>query len=96
MRKRLTHFSPVRTAWTIAVLYFVVFLILWIIFAIVSMVMKPQPDVDRPAMIWGALIAVVIYPIIGFVATLVSAWIYNLVAKWTGGIEFTLTDSDQR
>ena len=93
MRKRLTRFSPVRTAWTIAVLYFVLAVIVWIIIAIVAMAMKSQPDVDPLAMILGGLAAVVFYPILGFIGTLISVWIYNLVAKWTGGIEFTLKDS---
>lgn len=94
MRKKLTHLSPVRTAWTMALVYFVVFAIVWIIGAIVSLFIPMQPDVKRSGMILGSLFAVVIYPIFIFVFTVVAAWVYNLVARWTGGIEFTLKDSD--
>ncbi len=34
----------------------------------------------------------VIYGIIGFIAGIIGAAIYNLVAKWVGGIEIELKD----
>ncbi len=84
-----------------ALVYFVVFAIVWIIFAIVSLFIQMEPEqmgpgVDRPMMMLGSLFAVVIYPIIIFAFTVVAAWIYNLVAKLTGGIEFTLKDPKER
>ena len=32
------------------------------------------------------------YLIFGFVFTIICAWVYNLVAKWVGGIEFTTSE----
>jgi hypothetical protein len=29
------------------------------------------------------------YLIFGFVFTTLAAWVYNLIAKWVGGIEYT-------
>lgn len=31
----------------------------------------------------------VLYTVLGFVFTLVGAWVYNLVASYVGGFEFT-------
>jgi len=35
-----------------------------------------------------------LYLIAGFLFTLTGAWIYNGVAKWLGGIEFSLADAE--
>ena len=31
----------------------------------------------------------IIYAVLGFIAGIIAAFVYNVVAKWTGGIEFT-------
>jgi hypothetical protein len=31
----------------------------------------------------------VIYAVLGFIGGVIMAFMYNLVAKWTGGVEFT-------
>jgi len=36
---------------------------------------------------WVVLIMPVVYAILGFLFGLVGAWLYNLTAKWVGGIE---------
>jgi len=39
-----------------------------------------------------AIIMPLMYAVMGFIAGVILAAIYNLVAMWTGGIEITLTD----
>ena len=34
------------------------------------------------------LIGAILYGIFGYLFTALTAWIYNVVAKWTGGVEF--------
>ena len=34
----------------------------------------------------------IIYGVLGFIAGVLCAWVYNLVAKLTGGLEFTVED----
>jgi hypothetical protein len=34
----------------------------------------------------------VIYGAVGFIGGVIAAALYNLVAKWTGGLEFEVTD----
>ena len=36
-----------------------------------------------------------LYAAMGFVFGVISGAVYNLVAKWTGGIEFTVTDAPE-
>jgi membrane protease YdiL (CAAX protease family) len=31
----------------------------------------------------------IIYAVVGFIGGVIAGFIYNLVAKWTGGVEFT-------
>jgi hypothetical protein len=38
------------------------------------------------------LLAVVAYPILGFVALLIGAFVYNLAARWTGGVLIEFSD----
>jgi hypothetical protein len=50
---------------------------------------------DTPAfpMLFGAAAIVVLpllYGCLGFVMTLISAWLYNVLAGWVGGIELDL------
>ncbi len=40
-----------------------------------------------------AVIFPFIYCAVGFVMTLLGAWLYNLVAGWTGGIEIDVETS---
>jgi hypothetical protein len=35
----------------------------------------------------------VIYAVLGFIGGVIAAFIYNLVAKWTGGVEFTTEEA---
>jgi hypothetical protein len=35
----------------------------------------------------------IIYAVLGFIGGVIAAFVYNLVAKWTGGIEFTTEEA---
>ena len=41
-----------------------------------------------------ALLGAILYGIFGYVFTALTAWIYNIVARWTGGVEFTLSEPE--
>jgi hypothetical protein len=41
----------------------------------------------------GSLLIPVFYAVFGFVCGVIYAAIYNLVAKWTGGLDLTLEDA---
>jgi hypothetical protein len=78
MKKRIVNFSALQSAKTLAALYFVISLPFMALFAF-------MPGKSAVMMI----VFPVVYTVSGFVFTLIAAWIYNLVAGWTGGIEYT-------
>lgn len=89
MKKQILSFSPLQTAKVFALLYFVMSIPL-IGFMSISFALSPAPT---PGM--GFLVAMpFFYLIFGFVFTAIGALIYNLVAKWVGGIEYTSTAID--
>lgn len=84
MKKQIINISPIQTAKVFAVLYFVLSLPL-VGFMAISFSFAPGP---KPG--FGFLILFpFIYLIFGFIFTALGAWVYNLVAKWVGGIEYT-------
>ena len=92
MKKQLTYIAPLRAGIVLGVLYGLLglvvlpFLLLAALFASRS---------GAPAVIGGIFFAVfipVIYAAAGFIGGIIGAAIYNLVAKWTGGLEFEVRD----
>lgn len=50
-----------------------------------------SPAQTRPP--FGFLLAMpFVYLILGFIFTAIGAWVYNKVASWVGGIEYTSTE----
>lgn len=83
MKKQIINISPIQTAKVFALLYFVISLPLVALMAI-AMSLSPAP---APAL--GFLIVLpFLYLIFGFIFTAIGAWIYNIVTKWVGGIEY--------
>ena len=84
MRKRITRIAPVQLGKVSAVLY----AIFSIPFAVIMAIAAAFSPAQNAMPIGFALAIPVIYIVGGFVFMALTAWIYNLVAKWTGGIEF--------
>lgn len=85
MKKQIIRVSPLQTAKVFAVLYFLMSIPL-LGLMLVSFMLSPSPV--RPGMTY--LIALpFVYLVFGFIFTALGAWIYNLVASWVGGIEYT-------
>ena len=99
MIKRISHISPLEIGTVLAVLYgtlaLVIFVQLFLIFGLIASHLPQtanQQAMPAVGMIAGAVIAPIFYAIFGFIGGVIAAFIYNLVASWTGGIEFTLVD----
>lgn len=85
MKKQIIRVSPLQTAKVFAVLYFLMSIPL-LGLMVVSFMLSPSPV--RPSLTY--LIALpFVYLVFGFIFTALGAWIYNLVASWVGGIEYT-------
>ena len=86
MKKRLSHISPLQTSMVMAVLYFFITLPL-ILLMMIPMLFIPEAKSGFPG--WLLVLIPFLYAFFGFLFTLYGTWIYNLVAKFTGGFEFT-------
>jgi hypothetical protein len=94
MTKRLKHIAPLQLGIVLGTLYAAISLIFLPIVILISIVgAKSQ---NGGGFLAGGLLFIifipVIYGILGFIGGVISGAVYNLIAKWTGGIEFTLAD----
>jgi hypothetical protein len=95
--RRIKRFDPLQLGKMLAVLYGCMGLIFvpFFLLATVLPALIPQPA-GRPgapvafAAMFGvgfAVAAPIFYAVMGFLTGLIGGWVYNLVAKWIGGIE---------
>jgi hypothetical protein len=87
LKKQIINITPIQTAKVFALLYFVMSIPLVAIMALSFSIMPgPRPPI-------GMLFTMpFIYLVLGFIFTSLGAWVYNLVAGWVGGIEYTSTE----
>ena len=85
MKRQMSHVAPLQMARVFALLYFVISLPFCLL-AFVSMMLLPQLSVASPLVLIGMPF---LYAAFGFIFTFLAASVYNFVAKYTGGIEYT-------
>lgn len=95
MNYRLKTLAILQTGAVIGVLYALLSLVLipfMIIFMLIGATQEGPEDFASGAvgMIFFMIFMPVIYGILGFIGGVIVAFLYNIVAKITGGIEFTL------
>lgn len=86
MKHRITHISVHQTALMVAVLYGLMGLLFVPIFWAMAAL---NPTEAIPGVV--TLLFPVLYAVFGYIFSAVGFIIYNLVAGWIGGVEFTLT-----
>jgi hypothetical protein len=90
-KRRIKHIAPLQAGKMLAILYGMLGLIFIPFFLIMSFAASQMPAPQRVGlMAFGAGFAVlmpVLYATMGFIFGVISAFIYNLAAKWVGGIE---------
>lgn len=87
MTKRLIRIAPLQTAKVLAAIYFVVSIPVALLMAVPMVFGAGNLN---PVLGIGMLVAMpFLYALVGFLFTLLGAWVYNLVAAQTGGIEYT-------
>jgi hypothetical protein len=86
MKTQIVHISKLQTAKVMAVLYLVISVPLLLIG------LAPSLYLHQPIQ-WGMLVWMPVpYTVFGFVFTFLGAWVYNGIAGWIGGIEFTVAE----
>jgi len=89
MRKRISRFSVFQTSGVTALTYFFVSLIIYVIATIVALAQGGGAQ-----SLW-LLLAPIPVAVGVYIAYLIILPIYNMVARWVGGFEFDLVDSDK-
>ncbi|EIC30642.1 hypothetical protein [Methylomicrobium album] len=97
MKKQITHISLHRTGKIVAFVSAAVSILFFIALLLVGVISHPE-ILGRFNAIWlRLLIATLMIPLIsglfGYLFTVIGCFLYNRIAKRTGGIEFTVTES---
>jgi len=98
MTKRLQHIAPLQLGIVLATLYGVLSLI-FVPFALLASVLGAKSQNNFGFFAGGVVFIIFVpflYAALGFIGGVIAAAVYNLIAKWSGGIEFTLADVPQR
>lgn len=97
MTKRLQHIAPLQLGIVLATLYGIISLI-FVPFIILISIFGAKTQ-NGSGFLAGGIVFIIfipfIYALLGFIGGVITGFIYNLIAKWTGGIEFTLADVPQ-
>ena len=87
MKKRLTHVDPYSAALLLATMYGLLGLVAAVFFVLAALAG------NQVGVATGLAIAFpLLYAAGGFIGGYIGAALYNLVAQWTGGIEFEFSD----
>lgn len=92
MKQRITGFGVLQMAKVLGLLY----LLMGVVFAVVFLLfgsLMPEGEMADAGWMFGTgmvLVLPLLYGVLGFVFGALTAWFYNLVASWTGGLEMDL------
>ena len=89
MAKRLIRIAPWQAGKVFAVIYFCISLLVVIPMAVVTAVSPPVKGMPGS---WFLIFIPIAYALVGLIFVPLCCWIYNLSARFTGGIEVAVTD----
>ena len=93
--QRIRSFGVAQMAKVMGVLYLVLGVIFAVIFGLVTS-MAPAGEMAGTGFGVGFLVVMpLLYGAFGFVFGALIAWLYNLVAGWTGGLELDLEPAER-
>lgn len=88
MRKRITRIAPFQLGKVFAVLYAIFSIPIALIMGIAASFAPSEQSIPL-----AMIVAIpVIYIVFGFLFMALAAWIYNVIAKWTGGVEYVAVE----
>jgi hypothetical protein len=86
MKRKITRISVLQTGKFLAIFY-TLLIVIMVPFFLLAALGDSSMLVILPMLL--------IYPIMGFIGGILMATFYNLTAKWVGGIEVTVQDSEE-
>jgi hypothetical protein len=95
MKRTLKSIEPLQFGKISAAIYglmSVIFVPFFVLFAIVGSFAPKAAGSPPPLVLAGICLAMaigmpVLYAVMGFVMGFIGAWLYNVIAKWIGGIQ---------
>jgi hypothetical protein len=93
MKKKLTYISPIdvgKVTGALGMLYSLFVTALFFAGVAIGMVTGNYHGLGVASP--DAIVILILVPIVGFVYGALGAAVYNLVAKWTGGIRYTVSE----
>lgn len=88
---RIRRFGVMKTATVVAVMYMLIVAVFVVPIALIGLLIAPSQGSAagsaRVGIIVFGLLAILAYGLIGWIFTALAAAIYNVAAKWVGGIE---------
>ena len=84
---RIRRFGVVRTATMVAVIYVILIAIFAVPAAIIVLALAPSGGAGAVEVVIGGVLIAIIYAAFGWISTAICCAIYNLAARWIGGIE---------
>ena len=89
MQTEVKRLAVLQTGKVLAVLYGFMTVIM-VPFILIGMAVGPKGAAGAIPM----LVIVILYPLLAFIGGIILAALYNLAAKWVGGIRFTVEQSE--
>ena len=89
MTKRLSRVSPWQAGKTLAVVYFGLGLLIAVPFGLLMSIVPTPPGQEKPGLIFFVLMPI-LYGIAGLIFVPLGCWLYNIAARFTGGVEVSV------
>jgi hypothetical protein len=86
MKYQISNISVLQTSKVLAILY-AAFGLVMVPFGCLFLALGTD-DPTYPIIGVTYLLGPLLYGVFGFIFSVIGTWLYNIVARWTGGIEF--------
>ena len=87
---QIRRFGIMKTATVVAIMYMVIVAVFVVPFLLLTLAVAPSQGSGAPGIggiVLLGLVGIFVYGLIGWVFTAIAAAVYNLAARWVGGIE---------
>lgn len=93
MTSEIKRILPLQAAKVSAVLYFIIGLVFGLPLTLIGMLGAPE-GAEGPGPLFFLFLPF-LYALMAFIFVPLFCWLYNLIVRWTGGIEVELDEKSQ-